>query len=230
MQDSESEILTKVEQKMGKVNNSPWLYFDTENKITVNKNGKYSEGFKIGRWSYTFSSSGEESYINWSVYDKDSLKLNYPTDWKAELKKQSVFYADIPSQTSSYFAILNKGDTVAQTASEYFGFLYSAVANDTSEQLASVAARLLRPKKGSDFYIYEFVLSDEDDRWIALGVIKKHHGSVYDIGFRVKLQTELDVVFAKVIFADIIDTIQIDGEYFMIPSAELEDVKEVTLQ
>lgn len=63
-----------------------------------------------------------------------------------------------------------------------------------------------------------------------MGVIKKHHGSVYDIGFRVKLQTEFDVVFAKVIFADIIDTIQIDGDYLMIPSAGLDDVKEVTLQ
>lgn len=147
MQDSESEILAKVEQKIGKVNNSPWLYFNTENEITVNKNGKYSEGFKVGRWSYTSSSGREQRYINWSVYNRDSVKLNFPADWKVEPKTKSVFYADIPPQSSSYFTVLSKGDTVAQTASEYFGFLYSAVANDTSEQLTSATARLLRQKK-----------------------------------------------------------------------------------
>jgi hypothetical protein len=227
-QSSKTEAQARVEATIGTINNSPWLYFGTEKSVELNSQGKYSDGYKIGQWSYAFEVSGDKRYVEWTVHNQNGIKLNYPSNWEVEAKPKAVFFADIPSRPRSYFGILSKGDTVASTASEYLNMLYSVAAIDTSELLSSKSARWFKPKIGSDFFIYEFILLDKEQRWLALGMIRKHEGSIIDVGLRITVETAMDEALAKFIFTDIIDGLRIDDRSFGAALSNLEKVQTVT--
>ncbi|PTB95997.1 hypothetical protein C9994_09250 [Marivirga lumbricoides] len=187
--------------------------------------GKYSNGFKVGRWEY-FPNDSQTVNIDWTIYEneKSGISINYPSDWKlinsSQRPFQAVFSTESEIKEDKYFILsfyLKK--SINMTLDEYWN-LY----NSRTHSNDSVKSYLLRKfsQDSSEYYLSTYTVNKNNEEVFIMNFLGESDGKIYDITYS-SLKGEVEKKF--IVFLDMIRSIRFNGIRFFSPFKETKIIE-----
>jgi hypothetical protein len=183
------------------VETGPWTF--EPGRSGISKHGNFKDGFRDGIWKYEHK--GDSMSVNWTVFAKDSIKLNLPGHVKfTEQEIPVLFLARLrDNDEHSYYTLLryNLREVNASVYDYIFQYIQS-LENSTVEKLEKREVKKFNFKKTEVFRVKVDLRGQQD--YQAISYIFTSGEVLYDLTFREELDkvTEIDLeVFSDMLYS-----------------------------
>lgn len=190
-----------VTEKGDSLETGPWIF--EPGRSGISKRGNFKHGFRDGIWKYEHK--GDSTSVNWTVFAKDSIKLNLPVHVKfTEQEIPVLFLARIRDDSEhSYYTLLryNLREIKASVYDYIFQYIQS-LENSSVENLEKREVKKFNFKTTEVFRVKVNLRGQRN--YQAISYIFTSRDVLYDLTFREELDkvTESDLeVFSDMLYS-----------------------------
>jgi hypothetical protein len=173
----------------------------------VGARGHFKDGFRDGVWHY--QAKGDSAWVNWTVFTKDSLKLNLPDSLKfTEQEPPVVFLGRLRDDAEhSYYTLLQYN--LKEVNSSVYGYIFQyiqSLENSSVEKLEEREIKKFYFKTTEVFRVKVNLKLEGERKYQAISYIFTSNDILYDLTFREELN-RVDEIYLEV-FNDILYSFQ----------------------
>ena len=177
--------------------------FEVPNKL--NKKGDFLNGYKKGIWTYEIE--GEKKSIDWSAFEDERIKINYPANWKLNPieREETIFFADVNSKND--FFILNsvKKKKFKLSLYKYLLEIIGEINSRPSENVVQYICTKLTFSERDAYYL-RLDINEQDVLKNYFVFITEDLNNIYDNTLRL---TEANNQFEKEIFGSVVYSLSV---------------------
>lgn len=180
--------------------------------------GKFSNGFRIGQWTY-HPSDNQTVRIDWSKYSNDTSRtiVNYPREWTVHEIATRPFQATFPTHSKikkdKFFIVFPQPkDSIGMDLKRYWRH-YNVVAFE-DEEVKEYALFEFETSSGKSYYFSRYILKRNNEEMLILNFLGEKGATIYDVTYSTLNE---DYEEKHIIFFDMVRTMVLQGERFFSP-------------
>ena len=192
----------EITEKGDTLETGMWKY--TTSQKGISKIGEYNSGFKVGEWFYV--QGVDTTKIKWSIYDKDGVKFNIPTNIKSvnKIELPIIYEGDIDDGDKYTYVALLKYNLVELNSSinEYLKEINKHFENETNGNVLSKEFKKYTFKNSA---IYKVSMKEKKEHtYEIVSYIFQVKDSMYDLTYKNVVEKTTDInldIFNDVLYS-----------------------------